>query len=102
MNIRLFSDTRLAGQFSRWDRNVDSLKAGDRVEVARRGWAASDIKFGAFQKYPLALEENLMTLDPQISLQEGSGVMANLATVVAALSICMILGYFSYQQESSQ
>ncbi|KAJ5108450.1 chaperonin 10-like protein [Penicillium angulare] len=72
---------------------VDSFKSGDRVAVARWGRAASDIRFGAFQKYPLALEENLVKLDAQTSLHEGCGVMANLATVVAALSICMNLGY---------
>ncbi|KAJ5280476.1 alcohol dehydrogenase [Penicillium angulare] len=72
---------------------VDSFKSGDRVAVARWGRAASDIRFGAFQKYPLALEENLVKLNAHTPLHEGCGVMANLATVVAALSICMNLGY---------
>ncbi|PIG81415.1 alcohol dehydrogenase [Aspergillus arachidicola] len=73
--------------------NVDSVKVGDRVAVACWGRAAVDKRFGAYQKYPLALEENLVKLDSQTSLEEGSGVMANLATVVAALSICMKLDY---------
>ncbi|KNG81523.1 putative alcohol dehydrogenase [Aspergillus nomiae NRRL 13137] len=73
--------------------NVDAVEVGDRVAVACWGRAAGDNKFGAFQKYPLALEENLVKLDSQTSLEQGSGVMANLATVVAALSVCMKLDF---------
>ncbi|KAE8381631.1 chaperonin 10-like protein [Aspergillus bertholletiae] len=73
--------------------NVDSVKVGDRVAVARWGRAAGDIRFGAFQKYPLSLEENVVKLDQQTSLEQGCGVIANLATVIGALSVCMNLAY---------
>ncbi|OGM49808.1 putative alcohol dehydrogenase [Aspergillus bombycis] len=82
-----------AGTVSSVGPNVDTVQVGDRVAVACWGRAAVDNRFGAFQKYPLALEENLVKLDSQTSLEEGSGVMANLATVVAALSVCMKLDY---------
>ncbi|GES57182.1 alcohol dehydrogenase [Aspergillus terreus] len=72
---------------------VASVQPGDRVAVARWGWTGSDNKFGAFQKYPLALEQNLIKLESHVSLHTAAGVIANLSTVVAALSICMGLEF---------
>jgi NADPH:quinone reductase-like Zn-dependent oxidoreductase len=69
--------------------DVCSVKPGDRVVVARWGWAGSDNRFGALQKYALALEENMLRLEPEITIGDASGVIANLATVVSALSIYM-------------
>lgn len=57
--------------------------------MARWGQAGNDNKFGALQKYALALEENTLKLEPEISFEDASGVIANLATVVSALNIYM-------------
>jgi NADPH:quinone reductase-like Zn-dependent oxidoreductase len=57
--------------------------------VARWGQAGIDNKFGALQKNALALEENTLRLEPEITLEDASGVIANLATVVSALNIYM-------------
>lgn len=73
--------------------DVTTVQPGDRVAVARWGWTGGDDKFGAFQKYPLALVENLIKLEPSVSLEEASGVIANLSTTIAALSICMGLNF---------
>ncbi|KAF9883577.1 hypothetical protein FE257_003176 [Aspergillus nanangensis] len=73
--------------------DVTSVKPGDRVAAARWGWTGGDDRFGAFQQYPLALEQNLIKLDPQGSLEHASGVIANLATAIAAVSICMGLKF---------
>ncbi|KAL4893187.1 chaperonin 10-like protein [Aspergillus ambiguus] len=72
---------------------VTSVQPGDRVAVARWGWTGGDKKFGAFQKFSLALEQNLVRLEPHVSFQNAAGVIANLSTVVAALSICMGLDF---------
>ena len=68
---------------------VDSTKPGDRVSVARWGKIVSDARFGAYQKYPLAIEENTAKIGPGVQLDDASGVIINLATVVSALSIHM-------------
>jgi NADPH:quinone reductase-like Zn-dependent oxidoreductase len=57
--------------------------------VARWGQAGIENKFGALQKYALALEENTLKLEPEITFEDASGVIANLATVVSALNIYM-------------
>jgi NADPH:quinone reductase-like Zn-dependent oxidoreductase len=59
------------------------------VAVVRAGKTASDAKFGAYQKYPLALEANTVKLGPTIKLDDASGVVTSLATVVSALSLHM-------------
>ncbi|KAL2812407.1 chaperonin 10-like protein [Aspergillus granulosus] len=69
--------------------DVTSVKPGDRVVVARWGKAGGDNKFGALQKYALALEQNTLRLEPEITFEDASGVIANLATVVSALNIYM-------------
>ncbi|KAF3386221.1 Zinc-binding alcohol dehydrogenase domain-containing protein cipB [Penicillium rolfsii] len=69
--------------------DVSSVKPGDRVVVARWGKTGTDNKFAALQKYALALEENTLRLEPEISFEDASGVIANLATVVSALNIYM-------------
>jgi NADPH:quinone reductase-like Zn-dependent oxidoreductase len=66
--------------------DVDSTKPGDRVSVARWG-GASDARFGAYQKYPLAIEANTAKIGPDIQPDDASGVMINLATVVSVLSL---------------
>ncbi|KAH0594572.1 hypothetical protein MHUMG1_07405 [Metarhizium humberi] len=68
---------------------VTSVQPGDRVAVARWGTAASENKSGAWQQYAIGLEEYLVRLAPETSLEVGSGVIANLATVVSALTIHM-------------
>jgi NADPH:quinone reductase-like Zn-dependent oxidoreductase len=68
---------------------VSSVKPSDRVVVARWGQAGIANKFGALQKYALALEENTLKLEPEITFEDASGVIANLATVVSALNIYM-------------
>jgi NADPH:quinone reductase-like Zn-dependent oxidoreductase len=69
--------------------DVSSVKPGDRVVVARWGQAGTDNKFAALQRYALALEENTLKLEPEITFEDASGVIANLATVVSALNIYM-------------
>lgn len=69
--------------------DVDSTKPGDRVLVARWGKIVSDARFGAYQKYPLAIEANTAKIGPSVHLDDASGVVINLATVVSALSIHM-------------
>lgn len=69
--------------------DVSSVKLGDRVVVARWGKAGTDNKFAALQKYALALEENTLRLEPEITFEDASGVIANLATVISALNIYM-------------
>lgn len=69
--------------------DVTFLAAGDRVAVARWGETARKPQFAAFQKYPLALEANALKLGAESSLEDGSGVIANLATAVSALVIHM-------------
>ncbi|KAJ5390160.1 alcohol dehydrogenase [Penicillium cataractarum] len=78
-----------AGTVTSTGPDVISVKPGDRVVVARWGQTGSDNKFGALQKYALALEENTLKLEPEISFEDASGVIANLATVVSALNIYM-------------
>ncbi|ATY65957.1 Alcohol dehydrogenase [Cordyceps militaris] len=69
--------------------DVTSVARGDRVAVARWGATAREDRFGAFQKYPLALERNVLRLGDASSLEDGAGVIANLATAVSALTIHM-------------
>ncbi|OOQ83414.1 alcohol dehydrogenase [Penicillium brasilianum] len=78
-----------AGTVTSTGPGVSSVKPGDRVVVGRWGKAGSDNKFGALQKYALALEEYTLKLEPEISFEDASGVIANLATVVSALNIYM-------------
>ncbi|KID85052.1 Alcohol dehydrogenase superfamily, zinc-type, partial [Metarhizium majus ARSEF 297] len=68
---------------------VTSVQPGDRVAVARWGTAASENKSGAWQQYAIGLEKYLVKLAPETSLEVGSGVIANLATVISALTIHM-------------
>jgi len=69
--------------------DVKSTKPGDRVSVARWGKIIGDPRFGAFQKYSLAVEANVSKLSPVVSLDDASGVMTNLAVVVSVLSFHM-------------
>jgi NADPH:quinone reductase-like Zn-dependent oxidoreductase len=67
--------------------DVDSTKPGDRVSVARWGKIVSDVRFGAYQKYPLAIEANTAKIGPDVRIEDASGVLVNLATVISALCI---------------
>ncbi|KAM3431129.1 hypothetical protein NHJ13734_007428 [Beauveria thailandica] len=78
-----------AGTVIKTGPEVASVKAGDRVAIARWGKAAVENRFGAFQQYAIGLEQNLLRLEPETSLEDGAGVIANLATVVSALTIHM-------------
>jgi NADPH:quinone reductase-like Zn-dependent oxidoreductase len=69
--------------------DVDSTKPGDRIAVIRAGKTATDARFGAYQKYPLALEANTAKLGPGVKLDNASGVITSLATVVSVLSLYM-------------
>lgn len=73
--------------------DVTKVQPGDRVAVGRWGWTGGDDRFASFQKYPLALQDYLIKLEPQVSLEDGAGVIANLSTAIAALSICMGLDF---------
>ncbi|PYH83542.1 GroES-like protein [Aspergillus uvarum CBS 121591] len=79
-----------AGTVIATGRGVESVQRGDRVAVARWGRTGDDHRFGALQRYALALEQNTLRLDLESTTFEvASGLIANLATVVSALSIHM-------------
>lgn len=78
-----------AGTVIKTGPEVASVKPGDRVAIARWGRAAIENRFGAFQQYAIGLEQNMLRLGPETSLEDGAGVIANLATVVSALTIHM-------------
>ncbi|EHA18700.1 hypothetical protein CBS115989_5825 [Aspergillus niger] len=69
---------------------INSVQPGDRVVVARWGQqAGEDPRFGALQRYALALEQNTLRLEPETTFADAAGLIANLATVVSALTIYM-------------
>ncbi|GLA79221.1 hypothetical protein AtubIFM56815_000007 [Aspergillus tubingensis] len=69
---------------------INSVQPGDRVVVARWGQqAGEDPRFGALQMYALALEQNTLRLDPETTFADSAGLIANLATVISALTIYM-------------
>ncbi|TQV90343.1 alcohol dehydrogenase [Cordyceps javanica] len=78
-----------AGTFTDVGPDVSYVAPGDRVAVARWGGTARETRYAAFQKYPLALERNVLKLDAGTSFEDGSGVIANLVAVVSALTIHM-------------
>ncbi|RAK71479.1 zinc-binding alcohol dehydrogenase family protein [Aspergillus fijiensis CBS 313.89] len=79
-----------AGTVISTGRGVESVQSGDRVVVARWGRTGADHRFGALQRYALALEQNTLRLEPEsTTLEAATGLIANLATVVSALSIHM-------------
>ncbi|RAK89710.1 alcohol dehydrogenase [Aspergillus costaricaensis CBS 115574] len=51
--------------------------------------ASEDSRFGALQIYALALEQNTLRLEPETTFADSAGLIANLATVISALTIYM-------------
>ncbi len=78
-----------AGTVTEIGPGVTSVACGDRVAIARWGTTAREERFASFQKYPLALEHNVLKLGTESSFEDGAGVISNLATVVSALTIHM-------------
>ncbi|GCB23274.1 zinc-binding alcohol dehydrogenase domain-containing protein cipB [Aspergillus awamori] len=69
---------------------TNSVQPGDRVVVARWGQqAGEDPRLGALQRYALALEQNTLRLEPETTFADSASLIANLATVVSALTIYM-------------
>jgi NADPH:quinone reductase-like Zn-dependent oxidoreductase len=66
---------------------VTRFKVGDRVVVSRSNSTSADNRFGAYQKFPLASEASTARLDPSVPFHDASATVANLATIVSALSI---------------
>ncbi|XWW96309.1 hypothetical protein V2A60_004282 [Cordyceps javanica] len=91
-----------AGTFTDVGPDVSYVAPGDRVAVARWGGTARETRYAAFQKYPLALERNVLKLDAGTSFEDGSGVIANLVAVVSALTIHMGLEKPATSDESEK
>ncbi|GKZ40032.1 hypothetical protein AbraIFM66950_002028 [Aspergillus brasiliensis] len=69
---------------------ITSVQPGDRVVVARWGeQPGADPRFGALQRYALATEHNTLRLEPETTFADAAGLIANLATVISALTIYM-------------
>jgi NADPH:quinone reductase-like Zn-dependent oxidoreductase len=69
---------------------VDVFKIGDRVVVQKGlGPASADPKYGVYQQYALAKTPYVSKLEDKTSLDDASASIANVATVVAALTLVM-------------
>ncbi|MCJ1371125.1 hypothetical protein MMC20_002340 [Loxospora ochrophaea] len=80
-----------AGTVQDLGQGVTGFKIDDRVVVNRTGSRAADFRFGAYQKFPLAFEGTTVKLGPDVSFDDASATIMNLATAVSALAIHMKL-----------
>jgi NADPH:quinone reductase-like Zn-dependent oxidoreductase len=67
--------------------NVTNFQAGDRVVVLRPGAAIADPRFGAYQRFPLAVATHTAKLPSSVSFEAAAAVITNLSAVSAALTI---------------
>ena len=72
--------------------DVTSLAVGDKVGVTRHKLVSGNPKYGSYQKFALAKADSVSRLEEDNNLDDASGIMINIATVVSVATLHMKLG----------